>query len=213
MGAVTAVLVAVTWWFVVSGRSLLSPIDGRSANRWLYRSPPMRLFDFTLGILAARLFVAARGRDLSRVGAWLALVGSVVFVTLMMQAWFLDTAFSNDVAYVLPGLFIIGGLAVAPASAGARALSTRPVVLLGEVSFAMYLVHAQVIHVMGPYSWGMTYGGRWTFLAVMLVVSVAVAWVLHRLVEIPGQRVLRRLSWRRTAAPTVAAVDALATSG
>jgi hypothetical protein len=47
----------------------------------------------------------------------------------------IDSTYSWDVLYAIPGVVLIGGLALAPQSLVGRALGTRAFVLLGESSY------------------------------------------------------------------------------
>jgi peptidoglycan/LPS O-acetylase OafA/YrhL len=82
------------------------------------------------------------------------------------------------------------------ASRGRSLLARRPVVFLGEISFAFYLVHYFVLDCFRHYG----YFARPLSvpqvlpLLVALGVTVAVAWMLHAGVERPVERRLRALS-------------------
>lgn len=86
---------------------------------------------------------------------------------------------------------VIATLVVAPAALGERGwyermLSSRPMVWLGEISYELFLVHlvmielamTQVLH------WRVYTGNEWVLFAVTMVLSVPVAWVLHRLTRV-----------------------------
>ena len=150
-GLVMLAMTALTTWFVVTGRGNLSWADPESAHRWLYVTPLTRLGDFTLGILAARLYAQTRGHvRLARVGGLLAAVAGLVILALMAWPSNLFSAWSWDLAYALPAAVLIFGLAAAPLSLPARMLSIPIVVLLGEASYAFYLVHMPALSSLAP---------------------------------------------------------------
>ena len=92
-----------------------------------------------------------------------------------------------------PFALLVGATAAADSRGRSGSfLSSRPVVWLGTVSFAFYLVHQPVIGVVGRV---VGEGARTPVavaaMAVALASSVAVAWVLHSAVELPAERRLR----------------------
>jgi peptidoglycan/LPS O-acetylase OafA/YrhL len=190
-GVVVAVALVflVTLWFVMTGRGDLATTDPQSAHRWLYRTPLSRLGDFTVGVLLALIII--RGRD---VPAWLArsaqIVGALGFVAVMAYRPLLYTAWSWDAAYLIPTLLLIWGLAVGPKTRFSRVLASKPMVLLGESSFAFYLLHTFVIEAITVT--GITTLWGWLLvLAVQFAVAVFVSIGAHIAVERPAQRWLR----------------------
>jgi peptidoglycan/LPS O-acetylase OafA/YrhL len=190
-----AAMAAAAGWFVLTHRSGLSWADSESAHRWLYVTPLSRLGDFVLGILAARLFLHVR--DDARVvaaGRSIAIACSVAILLLMAWPADLFSAWSWDVAYAVPAVALIFGLAVAPRGSFARFLSLPLLVLLGESSYAFYLIHQPALTYFGA--------GRWTigFSASTLIYEVltfgailCLAVGLHILVERPARLHIRRL--------------------
>jgi peptidoglycan/LPS O-acetylase OafA/YrhL len=191
IGAAMFALAAI---FVASGHGSLPFEDPGSAHRWLYRTPLTRLGDFALGILAARLFVITRGDPrLARIGGVMAAASAAVFLLLMAWPALYFTAWSWDVAYAIPTVLLIFGLSVAQGSRLARFLSIPTIVLLGEASFAFYLVHQPLIGLLG--------GGIWVnAMSATAIVNeafvfgaiLALAIGLHVGLELPARRRLRR---------------------
>jgi peptidoglycan/LPS O-acetylase OafA/YrhL len=73
MVVVFSVMGAITFWFNATGLSALPRLDPRGPHRWLYRSPLLRLGDFTLGVLAAEWVRSVAGQRWIRLAAPLAL--------------------------------------------------------------------------------------------------------------------------------------------
>ncbi|MCG5468307.1 acyltransferase [Micromonospora sp. LAH09] len=170
-----------------------------SAHRWLYRTPVTRLGDFTLGMVAALLLRQAMrhrptagswDRVLSPLLTWLPLA-----TTLLLMAWPGRTRYyaSYDALWMLPAVLLFLGLSYYPKSALSHFLSTRLVVLLGEVSFAFYLVHRPLMHVFGAESWAQESLLSYSVKMVLLIAVIAVvAAGCHFLWERPAQRFLNR---------------------
>jgi peptidoglycan/LPS O-acetylase OafA/YrhL len=200
-GVIAAAMLALAAVFVITGDSALLREDPASAHRWLYRTPLTRLGDFALGILAARLFFATRGNArLPRLGSVLAIGAAVVFMLEMAWPAMFSSAWSWDVAYAIPTVVLIFGLAVAPRGPLARFLSIPALVLLGEASYAFYLVHQPAIDWFGGGGWltamSPTQGLNEAF---VLAAILALAIGLHVGLELPARRHLRRrLSKRQT---------------
>jgi peptidoglycan/LPS O-acetylase OafA/YrhL len=191
---VAAALFALAAIFVATGHGSLPAEDPSSAHRWLYRTPLTRLGDFALGILAARFFVVTRNDPrLARIGGPLAAVSALVFIALMAWPALFYTAWSWDAAYAVPTVLLIFGLSVAQGSRLARFLSIPTIVLLGEASFAFYLVHQPLIGILGGAGWA-------TSMSITAVLNeafifgaiLALALGLHIGLELPARKKLRR---------------------
>lgn len=206
--AVAAAMVLLVALFVLAGWNNLPWTDPGSAHRWLYRTPLTRLGDFVLGILTARLYLQTRGQTaVARIGPPLAVGAIVVGIGLMAWPTLLFSAWSWDVAYAIPATVFIFGLAVAPTSLPARMLSIPFIVLLGEASYAFYLVHAPAIGLLGGGQWATNASATtFAFEALTLGAILALAVGLHVTFERPARTYLRRvLSWKRKPVPVPAA--------
>jgi peptidoglycan/LPS O-acetylase OafA/YrhL len=205
---VAAVMLGLALWFTIGGASR-EWADAGSAHRWLYRSPLCRLGDFTLGIVAARLYVLSRATGRStggRTWGWAAIVAAATVIGLMMLKPLYGTAWSWDVAYALPCVVLILALAMRPAGALGRVLSRPLVVLLGEASYAFYLVHWMLIPGLGAGRWTRDVTGMVVVREVMIFgVVLMVAVGLHVVVERPARvRVRRLLRGERRETPVAA---------
>jgi peptidoglycan/LPS O-acetylase OafA/YrhL len=192
---VLAGLFVLAWLFDSTGRGDLLPADPASAHRWLYRTPLVRVGDFVLGILAARLFVRIRDRRANaRLGGWLVPASIAATFLLAAQPSLVNSAWSWDAMYAVPAVALILGLAMAPESPISRLLSLRGVVFLGEASFAFYLCHIEVTRLVGAGSWENGVTPQTVVLEVVnLLFATAVAIGLHVGVERPARTIVRRL--------------------
>ena len=138
---------------------------------------------------------------------WWGLVGfASLAVTFVLWGWVTE----HD-AWVLNGglagvsLLNIGMIlgAAAAGSVFARAMSFRPLVEIGKLSYPLYLVHWPIALATQPVHTGMS---GWTLMAVRFALSMAVAYPLARWVEAPirTQRILKGrrfgLAWAGAAA-------------
>jgi peptidoglycan/LPS O-acetylase OafA/YrhL len=188
-------MVGLTLWFALSGRGSLPYTNPESAHRWLYVTPLPRLGDFVLGILAARVYLHTRTRSqLSRASGTLAVGCVVAIVALMAWPANLFSAWSWDVAYALPSALLIFALASAPCGALARVLSLPALVLLGESSYAFYLVHEPALGLLGGGHWQTAISGSIVIFELLTLGAILCLSVgLHVAIERPARIYIRRL--------------------
>jgi len=181
---------------------LLEPLTENEQWNWLiYQGPLYRLLEFAIGAAIARLVLrdppwrkAAAVQCLPWIavglilaGQWFAYVGDPVPPRLEERqlVWSLCYA-----AIMLTA--DLGGLV-------ARFLSLVPLVFLGEISYSLYLFHLSA-----PAIAGLSLNGQGPYvasalpifvyrLALGLLVAIAVAVGLYRVVERPAQRALRAI--------------------
>ncbi|GIJ77715.1 Peptidoglycan/LPS O-acetylase OafA/YrhL, contains acyltransferase and SGNH-hydrolase domains [Micromonospora phaseoli] len=165
-------------------------------SRWWFAQvfPLVRSLEFWLGVAAAELMLRGRWRGPRLPLASLIFVATWVAASLWIRAEFWSALLS--VAYVL----VIAAAADADVHGRRSPLRSRPMVWLGEVSFAFYLVHVFVIMTILRLTgdWGTGLPGWWGPLAVIgfLLLTLALAGLLHRYVEQP---MMRRLAPPRAA--------------
>jgi len=141
---VVGLMAGVTLYFYLAGYAQLPWTDPRSAHRWLYRNPACRLGDFLLGMLAARLVACKLALPPRWIGRGMVLASAAI-VALMCWPAHVWSAASWDISFALPGAALIFFLASAPPSSRSRWLASRPLVLLGEASYALYLCHVTAL--------------------------------------------------------------------
>ena len=128
-----------------------------------------------------------------RAGGWIAGLAALAIVGLMSWPRRFFTAYSWDVSYAAPSALVIVGLAVAPLSLGARFLSTPTMRLLGEASYAVYLIHFILAPVLGSGLWALSPTKTTALLSVYtpgFILCMAVG--LHILFERPARSLIRQ---------------------
>ncbi|MET9413589.1 acyltransferase [Streptomyces klenkii] len=159
-----------------------------------YQFPLVRCLEFIAGILFARIVLSGRWVRIGPGPTALGVVAVYVASLWLPQLW----------AFAAPYSFPLGLLLSAVAAsdrAGRRTLLVRrPLVWLGEISFAFFLIHLNVLN-----SAQAAFKGQWmgygvfdrtswsTPVAVLyllgcLTVSIVLAWLLYRFVEVPVMR-------------------------
>jgi peptidoglycan/LPS O-acetylase OafA/YrhL len=186
---------------------------------WLYYlSPYLRLFEFVLGALTAALFMAVREAPVSRrevafghllLAAAIAVIVVVYLALFTPLHWLADLPPFQD-AYILRMYFTFAPFMAAVLFCCARypswvaSLLSRPeIVLCGEASYSIYLVHMMVIEHMMRFDAlanmppSRLYGAARILTTMLIVISVSL--VAYRVIEVPARRALRFvLSVRQT---------------
>lgn len=180
-------------------------LGGESITRmwFLYIFPPVRLLDFVIGILMARLVMQGRWIRLPVLAA----VGltAVGYVVALFTPWLVTV----DAATVIPLALLVPTMASAEtAGLAPRWLTSRIARLLGEVSFAFYLVHGIVLTYLRMrvgFARQLTVAEGGLFVAVSLILSLVFSIGLHKAVEMP---LVRQWGSRRRRPATYPALPA-----
>lgn len=183
-------------------------------SSWLAQAPlpVVRLSEFVIGMGIARAMLAGWRVRLSPVWCYIGAGALIAFFALSIR-WSGNSvvdffrATANE-WIILTCAVTIAAVAWSDITGKRSIMRWRPFVLLGEWSYAFYLVHATVIYallaVVGqqPKGWG-----NLLWYAALLVVTVAAAAALHYLVERPCERFLRSWWDRRLARRAAQAID------
>ena len=173
--------------------------------RWLlYFSPYLRLGEFALGSLVAEFYVQMRGHKVSEVENVAGVAGFVAAATSVVGVTYLEYS-PNIGMTVLREMNM--NFALAPSAAvlifcaaryhGAvfRVLTCRPVMVLGEASYSIYLVHLVILtaaaRLLAPAGHGTLYELVELLLVVLVIFLISVA--LYAFYEAPARRLLRGL--------------------
>lgn len=204
-GALLLVLAVYGLALVYRFSVILHPDSWLAGLPW----PIVRLSEFVIGIGIGQ---AMRQGWRLPVPTWLWLSAGVALIGAFILAAG-ASAPGSAVAALLAASneWVIVLCAVAVAAVATRELAgrpsllrARPIVRLGEWSYAFYLVHATLIYaVLGVVG---RQAGGWANLlwfAALLVASIAAAAALHLLIERPAERRLRKWWDSRRAAPVV----------
>jgi peptidoglycan/LPS O-acetylase OafA/YrhL len=214
VGLYLAVLGFVTEWpwiileSVAKWRPFLEPVTEANWRRWIfYISPYFRLFEFGLGVGAALVVMKGRAvltayRPAFR---WLAAAGATCLFWLYIVLQLPSDYRPGELTYLLMPGVAFGAILVNcdDESWVNRVLSCSPLLLLGEISYSLYLFHPLSPR---PGIWWPDRPFETSLLptmvlnmAVTILCAIVFAYGMYRLVEMPSQKALRRL-WSRTAA-------------
>jgi peptidoglycan/LPS O-acetylase OafA/YrhL len=193
-------LIATACWFLSLGTAfayltLYAPPSGATDETWqnvLKYNPLVRLPEFVVGVACGLLFL----RDASAMRrAAPALTIAVIVALCAILHWHQSLPYPLLHNGLLTPLFAL--LILALASQGgpvAAILSTAPLQLLGEASFALYLLHMPVF---SYFRSALKFAGTsvvdapWMIMLYLIIVQVLAIAVL-RVVEEPARRAIRR---------------------
>lgn len=166
---------------------------------WLvYFFPLVRLPEFLLGVLLARIVQAGRWPRLR--ARWVALFAVLVCLAMLV----LPVAYSRSGIVAVPMCLFIPIIAVRDIEGRGSWLRRRGVVLLGDASYAMYLIHWPVLgvtrHLVGAHRTFDGVTGTLIIIAVFAVTQLA-AVALYQYFERP---LMRRFSAPRSRDHSVA---------
>ncbi len=188
VACVGAVTLVTTYLIPDTPKNPYIPIS--PTQMWFnYTFPPMRLFEFVLGMVLARIVMAGRWPRIG-VAPVLVLLGVGYWIAMEVQAPF-------NISLVMLVPFSVAICAAASADVrGARSfLTSRPMIWLGEISFGFYLCQGVVLFYGRPAILGT--GTFSTPVAVLVMIGMFCAtllsgWLLHSCVEMPAMRLWSR---------------------
>ncbi|MBB1244127.1 acyltransferase [Streptomyces durbertensis] len=157
---------------------------------FVYYFPLTRLLEFVLGMLVALVVLNRRWIRLPLPAAVVLALGSYLAGSYLLPEVYSQAALT---AFFLA--LVIAATATADVERRRTGFGGRTFVFLGEISYALYIVHWLVVSygplgLAKPDSWMVEstvaealWQGFWT-----VVISLVAAWLLYRLVELPAMR-------------------------
>jgi peptidoglycan/LPS O-acetylase OafA/YrhL len=218
-------LVAIDSYGIEHYGAIAGPGSAENFQYWLlYLSPYPHLFEFALGCLSAALLVAVRGRPVRRWEARLGQCGLVFAIGSIVVTYatlYRPYAHLSNVQTVLgfeyfgfaPFIAVLLFCCTRYRSWVSAALSRPWMVLCGEASYSIYLIHMGVVQYADqfdefagltklPYSgWLVLHAGVELVLVTATVIGLSL--ISYNVIEVPARRWLRRwlsLPARHTAA-------------
>lgn len=186
---------------------------GLNSTAFVYVNPVSRLTEFVFGVAAGKLFLRLP-RHQGRRGAWFTLLELTALGAVLAVSRYADALGGMLQPYIgmaghewlrnsgLPPVSAALILVMAMERGALSALLSRPwLVLLGEISYSIYLVHHILLR---AYSQRLAlFDGwpNWLQIVLFLLVTVTVSWLIWRFVERPSRRFLVGL-WDTRSAPS-----------
>jgi peptidoglycan/LPS O-acetylase OafA/YrhL len=161
---------------------------------FVYLFPPVRLLEFFVGMLLARIVMTGRWIGFPLVGAVVLTIIGYVLTTLSPWSFLYNYAASM----IIPIALLVPAAAVADIKGRKTWVNGRKMFFLGDLTFAFYLVHDLVLKnahrafgvEVGPY--GGLAGPTWStpvavlFLAGTFIASLGAAYLTWRFIEQPA---------------------------
>ena len=163
---------------------------------FVYFFPPMRLFEFLIGVFMARIVMAGRWPRIP-----VAVIG-VLLVAAYALIFVVPFAYRIALVALVPFALAIGSLASANLRGKRTFLGTGPMVWLGNVSFGFYMTQAVILlslryAVFGNVEFSV-FGGILLILG-LLAFNLLSGWLLHISVELPAMKYWSRSKKQRLA--------------
>ena len=166
---------------------------------WLsYYFPLSRLPEFFLGVLVARLVISGRWRNTR---LWWPL--AALAVSFAATSW-VPSNFSMSVLILLPTAAVIATACVRDATGHRGLNATGPMVWLGDISYAFYLMQYPVMVIVVKYllaGHAVGFTGWLCAVALCFVLSLVAAGLVYEFVDKPITRRPRAKRRRKAAAP------------
>ncbi|GAB3549105.1 acyltransferase [Actinopolyspora lacussalsi] len=150
-----------------------------------YNFPPVRLFEFVLGMLLARIVMS---------GMWFRSLGFVHATVLAVAGYALAMVvpwlYGLNVATIVPIVVLVCTAATADIEGRPSVLRSRTMIWLGEVSFGFYLAQYVVIYYLRQQMDARLFStplGTLVLLGLFFV-TLLVGWLVHKFVEKPAMR-------------------------
>jgi peptidoglycan/LPS O-acetylase OafA/YrhL len=186
------------WYFSTSpDLKALPPLHPNGSHFWLYRFPPSRIGEFIAGI-GIYLCVS---RGVIRLSKWSA--ATIMALACGALVCEMVTTSIYDVYYVFPDAIFFSVIVamLAHIEVLGIAVRSRAFILMGESSFAFYLVHQYYFkgYIAEPI---LALGGVWVSLGFVLVITIATSIGFFLMVETPCREFLLGLLRVRSTIPT-----------
>ncbi|GHH52473.1 acyltransferase family protein [Lentzea cavernae] len=161
---------------------------------FVYLFPPVRLLEFFVGMLLARIVMTGRWIGFPLAGA--AVLTAIGYVLTTLSPW--SFLYNYAASMIIPIALLVPAAAAADIKGRKTWVNGRKMFFLGDLTFSFYLVHDLVLKnahrafgvEVGPY--GGLAGPTWStpvavlFLAGAFAASLGVAYLTYRFVEVPA---------------------------
>lgn len=182
-------LFAVGWLAAVSLFVVVVQIfAGSRLTDFVYVAPYSRIFDFSLGMIVGRMCGSGLRYNVDRMQLIAFLVSCVMFICSVYVPEVLYLSFW----WFIPSALLLSSLSMGKDGILARALSVRPLVWLGNISFAVFMIHIplmRVIEILARKNDVIL--GLWSTVAIVALTSIAAGYVISRYFEKPVTKYLR----------------------
>ena len=175
--------------------------------------PAARFLEFAVGMVAAHIWMQKRGRINLNVAAATALeiaalilvVASVIafqFAATALEAQQVPDAITLWIHFSTSAIPFAALIFVLALNGGyiSKILSLRPMVILGEISFALYMLHQVALRFLVAEGVLAAPGLAWPMFALFSVVMIGMSYAVWVVVERPARRGLNHLLQRGTPA-------------
>jgi peptidoglycan/LPS O-acetylase OafA/YrhL len=170
-----------------------NPRAANDFSHWLiYNSPWIRIFEFLIGAVTAQFVMTTKVEPARAMIVGSAALAVIVVAHVYTNAMLLPM--SGAITTCVAGAFgVVMGASAVKGQVFSRALSNRWMVLGGEASYSLYLLHYWVMHNLGHrLADNRSLVTRIALFVVLMLVAVVVARISYLVYERPMIRIVRR---------------------
>lgn len=172
----------------------------------IYINPLSRIFEFIFGMVLATLWKKTKWETKS---SWATLI-EIVAIAICVVAVCSENYFLQLVNHLHLGKpmdqwsnhvhsFFAFGLLIYVMALGkgqiSRLLATPLLVLLGEISFSLYLIHQIIILSYARYLSNFTNFPNWLTLTLLYIILLVLSFLMWRYIEVPCKKILLSRKW------------------
>lgn len=179
-------------------------LDGKLVTQHglIYISPLSRIFEFVFGMCVAQLWRNHKGLKWTPVVATGLELGVIALCAMSMYGMYFMAAWGYKSVLGAPfglwlshsgSVFTFGLLIFVMAEGGGKisALLAHPfLVLLGEISFSIYLIHKFLLNIYSVKIAGVTHLSNPVAYGVFIIVLMLVSYLMWACIEMPGRRLI-----------------------
>lgn len=187
--------VAIFVWIVLLSISVLRSFGSVGNNDFItYIFPPIRIFDFIIGVLLGLTFVENEKNNSigTALFTFLESFTLVFLITSIILSPYIGDAFTNS-SYYLPFLSTLIYVFAFQRGYISKSLSNKLLIFLGEVSFSFYMIHELTI----PYIIQYLHIDKFNQILISFMISVIISSLVYKFYEEPLRKKIRNTNLNR----------------
>nr|DAP94913.1 MAG TPA: putative acyltransferase [Caudoviricetes sp.] len=179
--------------FILILKILLSEINisEKAIHAYIYISPILRLPDFIIGVLIFRLRFNKLNLNIPTYQVIIFQILSIsLFLIFIYYSYMVNIAYRFDIYYIIPMSVLIISLSYSNGFI-TKVLSHKTLVLLGESSFSLYMIHQLIIRF--SIENRIFFGSDFYMLLSILTISILGSIFIYKYYELPMKKIVVNL--------------------
>jgi peptidoglycan/LPS O-acetylase OafA/YrhL len=188
------IVIGTTVLSVIIFHILDVPHSGQFTGWLFYINPIFRIIDFITGMLLCRIFMSGKVRIEGTKASLLEFCSTVLTVLFVVYGYeHISMLWRYDIYYIIPMALMVFVFAFGNGFIS-KILSNKTLVLFGDSSFSLYMIHQILIHVAFKWFPVNIDSGKQVllFMLIVMMIGVGISCVLYKLYEHPINAYLRK---------------------